>query len=106
MFYSLRSCSHHVDHIKLQSGLKSLKTLTMLYHEDQVVSLNGVALAAWRRSMFRHNTGSCYNWTVHGRIYLKLHMFVNSLGLNIWYEFRRCPSQMAWPRPLTRFAKT
>ncbi len=49
--------------------------------EDLEFSLKGVSVAAWQNSMFRHETGSCYNSAIQCPIYPKLHIFNKSPDL-------------------------
>ena len=75
-------------YIQLKSTQTALQTLVMLYCEDLEATWNDVALRAWWRLMFRQNTGSGHNFSVLGQSCLKLHRYIDSPTLNIYYEFR------------------
>ncbi len=62
-------------------GQFNLKPFVTLNCEDLEFSLKGVSVAAWQNSMFRHETGSCYNSAIHCPIYPKLHMYDKSRDL-------------------------
>ena len=54
----------------------------MLNCEAFEFSLKGLCVAAWRISMIRHETGSCYNSDIQWPICPKLHMFDETPNLN------------------------
>ncbi len=56
-------------------GHCNLKPFVTLNCEDLEFSSEGVSMASCQISMFRHETGSCYNSGMQFPICTKLHMF-------------------------------
>ena len=57
----LTNSSQRFIQINTKFGMPNLKAFAMLNCEAFEFSLKGLCVAAWRISMIRHETGSCYN---------------------------------------------
>lgn len=77
--FTFMNSSYQVNQIHFKFGQRHLKTFTMLNCKTLKWSQNTVAMARRTISMLRHETGNCYNPTIHCPILRTWH---------IWWESR------------------
>ncbi len=73
--HTLTNSSKSLRQIYTKIGHCNLKPFVTLNCEDLEFSSEGVSVASCQISMFRHETGSCYNSGMLCPICTKLHMF-------------------------------
>ncbi len=73
--HTLMNSSQRFIWMNTKIGHCNLKPFVALNCEDLEFSLEGVSVASCQISMFRHETGSCYNSGMLCPICTKLHMF-------------------------------
>ncbi len=72
--YTLTNSSQRFNRMNTKIGHCNLKPFVTLNCEDLEFSSEGVSVASSQISMFRHETGSCYNSGMLCLICTKLHM--------------------------------
>ncbi len=72
--YTLTNSSQRFNRMNTKIGHCNLKPFVTLNCEDLEFSSEGVSVASCQISMFRHETGSCYNSGTLCPICTKLHM--------------------------------
>ncbi len=72
--YTLTNSSQRFNRMNTKIGHCNLKPFVTLNCEDLEFSSEGVSVASSQISMFRHETGSCYNSGMLCPICTKLHM--------------------------------
>ncbi len=73
--HTLTNSSQRFNRMNTKIGHCNLKPFVTLNCEDLEFSSEGVSVASSQISMFRHETGSCYNSGMLCPICTKLHMF-------------------------------
>ncbi len=73
--HTLTNSSQRLIRMNTKIGHCNLKPFETLNCEDLEFSLEGVSVASCQISMFRHETGSCYNSGMLCPTCTKLHMF-------------------------------
>ena len=84
----------------LEFGQCDLNTLVMISSTLCEFLSEGMSVVWCHISMFRCETGSCFNFNVHYPISTKLHMFAKSPGLNT-YTCQEITSFILWSTPLS-----